>query len=462
MTIIDTSLRIAVCVYRIVLSFHKEDIMMSVSKLKTADIDKQNILISNYLSDSGLSDNELTILKTILGKAATYFVPELGGLINAVLNLFWPSGEDTFTKIKAQIEALVNEKIDQSTWSNLQAIISELHTKMSYFKQYIDKQNFEMARDIYTALSPWLLGIDERFKVDGMSKKYYFVPLYVMVVDIIYSFRIECIVHAVTIGLTDNEVSSERKYISDLLSDNNSGAINYLSAQKDNLAADSKQQVSQCSYYGQYNQICSTFNYFQNAFDHIFIYQEISKNPEKPEKAYIPSCYPGFFSGVSTNEQSFESAWELAFKPQKAGDKISPISHLGFASKIYSDPMTGGLTYYASGIKVDYENGNSWKEGVYDGNYISVSEMDLSRSNYCAKVSARTYLNVMAPAEYLQTFSALNHGGTKKISAGNMDANYYNEVAFDGKDNFSLNVIKVVSNNDGTLSSISTGFVWNH
>ncbi|KAA5978693.1 hypothetical protein [Pantoea sp. M_4] len=120
------------------------------------------------------------------------------------------------------------------------------------------------------------------------------------------------------------------------------------------------------------------------------------------------------------------------------------------------------MTYYASGIKVDYENGNSWKEGVYDGNYISVSEMDLSRSNYCAKVSARTYLNVMAPAEYLQTFSALNHGGTKKISAGNMDANYYNEVAFDGKDNFSLNVIKVVSNNDGTLSSISTGFVWNH
>lgn len=435
---------------------------MNIYNLKTDDIETRNIVTSNYLGNSGLSDNELTILKTIIGKAATFFVPELGGLINAVLNLFWPSGEDTFSKIKSQIEALVNEKIDQSTWSNLQALISELHTKVSYFKKYIDDENFEMAMDIYSSLSPWLLGLDERFKVDGLSKKYYFVPLYVMVVDIIYSFRIECIVHAKTIGLSDNEINSERQYISDLLSDNNSGAINFLLSQKKNLEADSKQQVAKCTHYSEYNSICNTFNYFQNSLDHIYIYQEIVKKPENPDSAYIPSCYPGFFVGVSTSEQSFESAWELAFKPQMNGGKFDAISFLGFASKIYSDPMTGGLTYYASGIKVDFENGNSWKEGVYDGDYISISGMDLNSSNYCAKVSARTYLDVMAPAEYLQSFYALNHGGAKRISAGNTDASYYNQIDFDGKDHFSLNVIKVVSNYDGTLANISVGFIWNN
>lgn len=435
---------------------------MNVSKLKENNIEAKKTITSNYLGDSGLSDNELSLLKSIMAKSATFFVPELGGLINMVLNVIWPSDEDTFSKIKAQIEALVNEKIDQSTWSNLQALISELHTKVSYYTQYINDGNFEMAMDIYTSLSPWLLGLEERFKVDGLSKKYYFVPLYVMVVDIIFSFRIDCIVHGNTIGLSDNEISSERQYIHDLLSDNDSGAINFLLSQKENLEADSKQQIAECYHYSQYNSICNTFNYFQNSLDHIYIYQEIAKNPECPDNAYISSCYPGFFVGVSTSGQSFESAWELAFEPQMTGGKFVAISSLGFASKIYTDPMTGGLTYYASGIKVDYENGNSWTEGVYDGQYIAISAMDLSSRDFCAKVTARTYQDVMIPAEYLQSFYALNFGGFNRISAGNTDASYYNQIEFDGKEHFSLNVIKVVSNDDGTLANISVSFIWNN
>lgn len=169
------------------------------------------------------SEISLLVVNGLVGK-----IPVVGSILTTMISSFWPSGSKSlWDEIKDQVQQLINESIDKSTWNILSAKLSELREKVIVWQRYIDEQNWEASVSLYNFISNYLIGMEENFKIKGASVDQAFTPLFVSMVDFSLSFRINVVLNYDELHLTKKHADNETMLIKRLIN-GQSGAANYI------------------------------------------------------------------------------------------------------------------------------------------------------------------------------------------------------------------------------------------
>jgi hypothetical protein len=200
--------------------------------MKDGRIGNKNIHQLLSYGDIDFDFDPLDMSKIILSSLAAY-IPVVGNLISMVIQLFWPQQKaNIFAELKEEIEQLINEKMDEDIWEILQTIIEEVNVKLTELDRLIKDENWQAVHEDYKVITAYLVGLEERFKLDKTgSHPAYFTPLYIVMVNIIINFRLEAINHSEKFLITASELAAEKQYLFDLVNGAN-GAYSYLKSRQ--------------------------------------------------------------------------------------------------------------------------------------------------------------------------------------------------------------------------------------
>ncbi|MGP4140000.1 insecticidal delta-endotoxin Cry8Ea1 family protein [Sodalis praecaptivus] len=247
-------------------------------------------------------ENPLVATGIILQFAAD-FIPYVGGIISTVIALLWPkSQEDAWTQIKEKVKALVNEEIDNEEWNVLKDLVDEFEDKVSEFSQALSAGNYESAKIVYSTLTVYFIGIDERFKIQGQTLGYTFAPLYCTTVSLILAFRLEVIQHASQLKLDQELIDTENTrirnlaltaidYIEKITETHEKYVIDKLSQQNAGDSADNKNMKS----------INNIFQFNQYYLTNVVIFSQIwgqFKQHIMTSNPIIALTFPGMAAGI--------------------------------------------------------------------------------------------------------------------------------------------------------------------
>ncbi len=317
------------------------------------------------------------ISKIILSSLASY-IPVVGNITSAFINIFWPSTQiNLWEQIRNQVEQLVGEKVDQNTWNILSGTISNIYQKLNTFYRRIDEKKWDLARESARYLSNELDGIEKQFKIPGLSRSYYHTPLFTAMVNLILSFRLECINNGRTFLLTDGEIQEEKALLNQLMSGQN-GAIQYIKNETIKLKSDMDQALTAVPsgwgvgtderYNTDYNGLMDLYSYYMmSAFSDVEIWSIRSQYPTQTNlpihlKIALPQHRVGKF------QYDFSNSKELFNKMLDIPENPANYNHYSKIDQVTLVEMKPGQPYRrCAGIEVVYETGEKETYGYFGG-----------------------------------------------------------------------------------------------
>ncbi|NEU70271.1 hypothetical protein GK091_25565 [Spirosoma agri] len=148
------------------------------------------------------------------------FIPEVGGILSALVSIFWP-GTDVWSKVKNQVEALVDQKIDDAVISLVQAKLTSLKTILDNYTQEIkDGATGEKMYSNWGRAQDFLSGSVGPFSASGFEVV--LLPFYAQLANMHLSVQRDVVIAGKSWGRSETERATDIKnlqtYINDHLS----------------------------------------------------------------------------------------------------------------------------------------------------------------------------------------------------------------------------------------------------
>jgi hypothetical protein len=230
-----------------------------------------------------------TILMSGLGK-----IPEVGGLISGITGVLWPATkEDVWSDIKANVEALINEKLDDVHYGNVYDSLNGLKLDMDNYLESAMNPLSERTGNLFDAVQTTFLHNLPSFQSSGYELL--LLPLFTQFANLHLSLMRDGILYGLKWGWSDSDL--------------------------DNLKDDIK------SYIKSYTDYCN--NTYNNALQHII--DNTGGNSHNTEPFLTINR---FVREMTLSVLDFKNMW-IYFDPTVYPDPIK----VNLSREIYSDPM---------------------------------------------------------------------------------------------------------------------------
>lgn len=138
---------------------------------------------------------------------ALFSVPEVGTVLSTLTSIFWPSsGEDVWGEIKEQVEAVMDQKISDAVYQNVQESLAGLQNVVNDYLEVVDSDDTEVIserwNDAYGDFNLYL----PHFQASGYEVL--LLPLFAQYVNLYQSLMRDGITKGASWGWNDDVVSS--------------------------------------------------------------------------------------------------------------------------------------------------------------------------------------------------------------------------------------------------------------
>jgi hypothetical protein len=148
---------------------------------------------------------ERTIVINGFGK-----IPEVGGLISGITGVLWPATkEDVWKDIKANVEALINEKLDDALYNNVCDILSGLKLDMDYYLESATDNESKITGEKFVSVQSVFLAHLPLFKSSG--HEFLLLPLFTQFANLHLSLMRDGVLFGLKWGWSDSDVNHLKK-----------------------------------------------------------------------------------------------------------------------------------------------------------------------------------------------------------------------------------------------------------
>ncbi|APR88294.1 hypothetical protein A7982_13643 [Minicystis rosea] len=167
---------------------------------------------ARQVSHIDIDENDLLSAEKLLLETAASHIPFVGGLISGLIGLLWPGADttqDTWNRIKANVEALINEAIDKAIWDQAMAQVAAAHNVVNEFRNAADANvSPDNLRERYLAASAVFDALVPLFQHPSMEFR--LLPLFCQAATLQLSLLSDGAAHGATrMGMNDTDHAYE-------------------------------------------------------------------------------------------------------------------------------------------------------------------------------------------------------------------------------------------------------------
>lgn len=138
---------------------------------------------------------------------ALFSVPEVGTVLSTLTSIFWPSsGEDVWGEIKAQVEAVMDKKISDLVYQDVQESLQGLQAVVNSYLEIVDSGDTEVISERWSAANADFIQQLPSFQASGYEVL--LLPLFAQYVNLYQSLLRDGIMKGASWGWNDDVVSS--------------------------------------------------------------------------------------------------------------------------------------------------------------------------------------------------------------------------------------------------------------
>lgn len=138
---------------------------------------------------------------------ALFSVPEVGTVLSTLTSIFWPSsGEDVWGEIKDQVEAVMDQKISDLVYKNVQESLQGLQAVVNNYLEIVDSGDTQVISERWNAANADFIQQLPYFQASGYEVL--LLPLFAQYVNLYQSLLRDGMTKGASWGWNDDVVSS--------------------------------------------------------------------------------------------------------------------------------------------------------------------------------------------------------------------------------------------------------------
>src|SRR5262245_7557804 len=92
------------------------------------------------------------------------YVPEVGNVLSGLVNILWPEQENVWDEIKDQIEQIMDEKIDDLVYEDVQDSLAGLQDNLNQYTETVKSNDASVISDTWISVKTEFVGQQPNFQ----------------------------------------------------------------------------------------------------------------------------------------------------------------------------------------------------------------------------------------------------------------------------------------------------------